>query len=395
MAFPSVLSSFPRPSATDRLNSPSHSNLHNTVSSAVGQLEAVIGVEGDSSVVGTLEYLIKSPASDGGGHVQVANKGGTGQTNYNKGDVLVAQSSSVLTKLSVGTDGFALTSDSTQITGVTWSGVAKLDYQAFSVTGTWTKPVGISPNALVVVQLWGAGASGGRAAAANSGSGGGGGGFTQGFFKASILGATENVTIGTGGIAITVDNTNGNPGGTTVFGASSILTAWGAGAGSGSNAGQGNGGGGGGGISSVGSNGSNGSGGNGGLPNPFFGVASSVLGLGGGTSRVGVDNIYGGGGGAGPFTQNGGSAFYGGGGGGGGATNGAGGIGGSTTYGGGGGGGGGNSGGLAGNSFFGGNGGNGGSSPAAGTAPGGGGGGSNNGTNSGAGARGEARIWIV
>lgn len=124
MAFPSTLSTFNRPSPTDRLNSPSHSALHNTVSSALGQVEAVIGVEGPNSVVGTLEYFIKSPDSNGGGHVQTANKGGTGLTTYTKGDLLVATSSSVLAKLAVSsTAGEVLSTDPNQPTGMKWSGV--------------------------------------------------------------------------------------------------------------------------------------------------------------------------------------------------------------------------------------------------------------------------------
>src|SRR3990167_166558 len=99
--FPSVLSTFNKPTTTDKLNSPSHSALHNTVSSAVGQIEAVIGVDGANSVLGTIMSDLRNPDSSGGGHVQTANKGGTGQTAYTKGDILVASSSSVLTKLAI------------------------------------------------------------------------------------------------------------------------------------------------------------------------------------------------------------------------------------------------------------------------------------------------------
>lgn len=120
MPFPSVLSSFPRPNPTDRLNSPSHSSLHNSVSSALGQVEAVIGVEGASSVVGTLEYLIKSPASNGGGHVQSPTTGGTGLTTFTKGDLIVGSGTNVLSRQSVGTDATVLTADSTQSNGVRW-----------------------------------------------------------------------------------------------------------------------------------------------------------------------------------------------------------------------------------------------------------------------------------
>jgi len=119
--FPSILNTFTRPATTDKLNSPSHSGLHNTVSSALGQVEAFLGVVGASSVVGTLSYDVRSPASSGGGHVQIANKGGTGYTSYTKGDILVAQSASVLTKLAVGSDDHVLTLDSSQGVGIKWA----------------------------------------------------------------------------------------------------------------------------------------------------------------------------------------------------------------------------------------------------------------------------------
>lgn len=118
--YPSILDTFNRPSPTDRLNSPSHSALHNTVSSALGQVQAVIGLS-TTSTVGTLFYDIRSPDSNGGGHVQTANKGGTGQTTFNKGDLLVAQSNSVLTKLGVSsTLNELLIADPSQAVGMKW-----------------------------------------------------------------------------------------------------------------------------------------------------------------------------------------------------------------------------------------------------------------------------------
>lgn len=120
MAYPSTFSSFNRPTAGDKLNSPSHADLHNAVSSAVGQVEAVIGLSGNSSIIGTLIGDLRSPDSNGGGHVQTANKGGTGQTSFTKGDLLVATSSSVITKLAVGPDGLSLVSDSSVASGMKW-----------------------------------------------------------------------------------------------------------------------------------------------------------------------------------------------------------------------------------------------------------------------------------
>ncbi len=140
----------------------------------VTQIENIMGRSGDSSVVGTYEYFIKSPASDGGGHVQKANKGGTGQTSFNKGDVLIAQSSSVLTKLSIGGDGAILTADSSQQTGIKWgaAGISQ-NIQTFTNTGVWTKPTAAK---FVIVTAIGSGGGGGEGNFPSYSGGGGGGG---------------------------------------------------------------------------------------------------------------------------------------------------------------------------------------------------------------------------
>lgn len=117
--FPSTLTTFTDPQPTDRLNSPSHSSIEGLQNSALQQIEATIGTV--SSVAGTLMYDVRAAASGGGGHVQSANKGGTGQTSYAKGDLLVASSSSVLAKLAIGSVTQVLTVDSTQSTGLKWA----------------------------------------------------------------------------------------------------------------------------------------------------------------------------------------------------------------------------------------------------------------------------------
>jgi hypothetical protein len=134
--FPSIFTSFNIVSPTDKLNAPSHSALENTQSSAIGQLQAFIGRSGDASTIGTLLYQIRSSDSDGGGHVQTANKGGTGQTSFNKGDILVAQSSSVISKLAVGSDTFLLQVASTQSVGVQWANPALLPKTKVYVTAS-------------------------------------------------------------------------------------------------------------------------------------------------------------------------------------------------------------------------------------------------------------------
>lgn len=95
----------------------------NSPDGEITALETKVGVD-NSTDVNSLDYLIKSSVSNGGGHIQTANKGGTGQTTYSKGDLLVGSSSSVLTKLAVGADGLAVVADSTQATGIGYAAVA-------------------------------------------------------------------------------------------------------------------------------------------------------------------------------------------------------------------------------------------------------------------------------
>lgn len=220
MPFPSVLSSFPIPTASSRLNSPSHSALHNQVSSALGQVEAVIGVEGTNSVVGTLEYLIKSPGSSGGGHIQGAAFGGTGQTTFNQGDILVAQSASVLSKLAVSpTQGYALVVDNTQPVGIKWgvpNNAPNVRAYTTSSTLTWVKPSNLS---YVVVEVMGGGGGGGGSGSSTSrvsGQGGGGGGYARKFIPASSI--LSNCIVIVGGAGTAGDSgANGSVGGVSSF----------------------------------------------------------------------------------------------------------------------------------------------------------------------------------
>jgi len=118
MAYPSAVGTFTNPNPTQRLNSPSQSSIVAALNAAIVEIETFVGTL--SSAVGTLVYDIRSSNSNGGGHIQTANKGGTGQTAYTKGDILVASSSSVLAKLSAGSDGQVLTADTTAQTGLKW-----------------------------------------------------------------------------------------------------------------------------------------------------------------------------------------------------------------------------------------------------------------------------------
>lgn len=322
MSFPSTFSSFNKPTPSDRLNSPSHSALHNTVSSALGQVETVIGLDGDSSTLGTIIGDLRSPDSTGGGHIQSANKGGTGQTSYTKGDLLVATSTSVLTKFAVGSNDQVLVADSAQSAGIKWGAAPTIIVSSTTaVSSVWTKPGAATATSRVFVELWGGGGSGGSGTATSEAGGGGGGGYASGWFIASLLQASVLINVGRGGDSHTI-NEGGSTGGNTVFGVNaSMLTAYGGGGGGQATTGAGGGGGAGtfeaGQLANGSSPGRGGSqyGGTGvgdGTQNMVLGYETSIVGavfqggagghgiVGGGIPSVrGLNAIYGGGGGAG------------------------------------------------------------------------------------------------
>ena len=64
--------------------------------------------------------------------------GGTGQTTYSKGDLIVTPGGGALNKLSVGTDGQTLTADAASANGVKWAGsnrrVCTIDNDSQSAT---------------------------------------------------------------------------------------------------------------------------------------------------------------------------------------------------------------------------------------------------------------------
>lgn len=219
-------------------------------------------------------------------------------------------------------------------------------YKAFDTSGTFIKPPGY---ALVEGMAWGGGASGSRNSVGNGGGGGGGAAGCPFRFVTASLASSVSVTIGSGGNPVTGAPATGLAGGSTTFG--SLFTAPGAPAPA-----------------------SSANGGDGGS------VVAGLAGWAGpaGSTGAGAASVYAGGAGAGENSgaaASGGSSIYGAGGGGNGVTTP--GNGGASVFAG--------AGGAGGNAVNG--------SP--GAAPGGGGGGTRTGTQSGAGARGELRIWGV
>jgi len=164
---------------------------------------------------------------DSGGTVKVLSQADQIAPLTTKGDLLVNNGTSNV-RLPVGTNNYVLTADSSTATGLAWAvgggGISSANIQEFTSTGTstWTKPSGAK---FVYVLLYGGGGGGGSGrrrgtanvatAAACGGSAGGAGGRSELFIPASLLGATETVTVGaggTGGAARTTDDTSGQAG---------------------------------------------------------------------------------------------------------------------------------------------------------------------------------------
>lgn len=227
-------------------------------------------------------------------------------------------------------------------------------YLEITASTTWTKPGGYADDAVVDFEAWGAGASGARNSNGSvpGGGGGGGGAYVARRMRYADVPSSLSVVIGAGGTGVSGVN-NGNNGGSTTIG--SLLTA--PGGTGGRSGGQGGGGAGPAGAGALGVGGPGGGGDSDGDAKGIWGGAGGGSGSTGTAGSVGRDAVFGGASGAGGSTSAAGTH--------------AGGV-----------------------SLFGGDGGTGGQAGGPGSAPGGGGGGARTGGTSGAGARGEVRVWI-
>lgn len=95
-------------------------------------------------------------------------------------------------------------------------------YRVFAASGTFVKPPGYSAFGCIV---WSAGASGGKGSGSAGAVGGGAGGCISAVLRSSQLLSSETVTVGAGGAAVTTASTNGNAGGDSSFGPVLVIGA--------------------------------------------------------------------------------------------------------------------------------------------------------------------------
>lgn len=230
MAYPSTITALTNPTPNETLAQAAHSSIEGNQNTEITALETFIGTT-NTSAVGTILYDVRAPGSDGGGHIQSANKGGTGQTAYTKGDLIAAKSSSVLSKLAVGADGSYLKADSTAETGLAWSGFSA---ERITTTQVWQKPGGLA--GLFVIAVGGGGSGGFGAASSIKGAGGGGGGATKvAYIDGSIIPSSVLITVAQSVAGGTASSQNGKDNGYSSFG-NFVFAGGGAGGAAGTNA---------------------------------------------------------------------------------------------------------------------------------------------------------------
>lgn len=103
-------------------------NLTGTPCDTVRQTDGTAGnvywLKDGGTGVDMTGWVVVGSGGGGGTHPVVEDDGGTGQTAYTKGDILIATGATTLVKLAVGSNDDLLTADSGEASGVKWAAAA-------------------------------------------------------------------------------------------------------------------------------------------------------------------------------------------------------------------------------------------------------------------------------
>jgi hypothetical protein len=177
---------------------------------------ADIGAAGGNFIFITGTTAIASFGTVQAGTTRIVRFTGALSLAYNATSMILPTAASITTAagdtavfVSLGSGNWVCVSYQ-RASGVALAGAVAPNQQAFTSSGTWTKP---STGTYARVQVWGGG-GGGAGLAGVPGSGGGGGSYKEATFLLADLGSSVSVTIGSGGAG----GGTAGAGGTTSFG---------------------------------------------------------------------------------------------------------------------------------------------------------------------------------
>jgi hypothetical protein len=191
---------------------------------------------GGTGVTSTTAFGVITGGTTSTAPFQNAGAGLAGQLFQSAGPAALGGYTTATYPTTAGTSGNIITSNGTNFVSTAPVYFSAVTTQVFTVNGTYTPTTGMKYASVEVVGGGGGGGGvlAGAASTGGSGAAGGGGGYARKIFIAATIGASQAVTVGTGGNGGAAGVNPGVTGGTTSLGA--LISATGGAGGIGSTA---------------------------------------------------------------------------------------------------------------------------------------------------------------